>query len=168
MQFLTAFFTPLRYEDEIRLCSGMEYTFTELKKVSGESSSSSGGLCTRAGRGSTAQAQPWPADEVLGRRGGQRGHRLQRKSTSESGPLWAPKSPGAPGRSSRGSQRWAERVVHPGHLCSMSSNDTRRWERLQADKRVCFCFLSLGYTLFKHPAPEGAAFEYQLKWEALT
>uniref|UniRef100_A0A8C8A6F4 Keratin 80 n=1 Tax=Otus sunia TaxID=257818 RepID=A0A8C8A6F4_9STRI len=31
-QFLTAFFTLLRYEDEIRLCSGMEYTFMELKK----------------------------------------------------------------------------------------------------------------------------------------
>lgn len=35
VQFLSAFFPPLfRYEDEIRLCSGMEYTFMELKKVS--------------------------------------------------------------------------------------------------------------------------------------
>uniref|UniRef100_A0A8B9GEC8 Keratin 80 n=1 Tax=Amazona collaria TaxID=241587 RepID=A0A8B9GEC8_9PSIT len=32
VQFLTAFPTLLRYEDEIRLCSGMEYTFMELKK----------------------------------------------------------------------------------------------------------------------------------------
>lgn len=32
----------LRYEDEIRLCSGMEYTFTELKKVSGKRRFSSG------------------------------------------------------------------------------------------------------------------------------
>lgn len=42
MQFLTAFFPLLRYEDEIRLCSGMEYTFTELKKVSGRRRLSSG------------------------------------------------------------------------------------------------------------------------------
>jgi len=42
MQFLTTFFTLFRYEDEIRLCSGMEYTFTELKKVSGKSGFSSG------------------------------------------------------------------------------------------------------------------------------
>lgn len=58
MQFPTAFFTLLRYEDEIRLCSGMEYTFMELKKVSGKRSFSSGGLYTRARRGRTAQAQP--------------------------------------------------------------------------------------------------------------
>lgn len=74
MQFLTAFFTLLRYEDEIRLCSGMEYTFMELKKVSGESSSSSAGLCARAGIGSTAQAQPLArgrpvGSEVLGTAG---------------------------------------------------------------------------------------------------
>lgn len=42
VQFLTAFFTLLRYEDEIRLCSGMEYTFMELKKVSGKRSFSPG------------------------------------------------------------------------------------------------------------------------------
>lgn len=42
VQFLTAFSTLLRYEDEIRLCSGMEYTFTELKKVSGKRSFLSG------------------------------------------------------------------------------------------------------------------------------
>ena len=42
VQFLSAFSTFLRYEDEIRLCSGMEYTFMELKKVSGKRSFSSG------------------------------------------------------------------------------------------------------------------------------
>lgn len=39
--FQQLFSTLFRYEDEIRLCSGMEYTFMELKKVSGMGSFSS-------------------------------------------------------------------------------------------------------------------------------
>lgn len=102
--------------------------------------------------------------------GGECGHRLKRKSTSESGPLVGTEKPQGPRQKQPGLRAcWAGLVLHPRTplLPSMPSNDIRGWERLQVDKCVCFCFLSLGYTLFKHPAPEGAAFEYQLKWEAL-
>lgn len=87
------------------------------------------GSAPELGEAARPRRSPWPMDvprdrAVLGTAGGECGHRLKRKSTSESGPLWAQKSPGALGRSSWGSGRWAERVVHPGHLRSMSPNDT--------------------------------------------